>query len=110
MRMKELSRAAAIAVFVLLAGVAPSPAADRDWQATERSTGTGPDARREIELRHKYDDIPGSRYNGSVGTNGYTVLKDRDGNSLRGFVTPDGTAILRDRDGNAHRVTTRQQP
>ncbi len=105
-------RVAAMALWTALAimGGMPAHAADRDWQATERTVGNGPEAHRELELRHKIDPQPGGPYRGTVNGNGYTVLRDREGNTLRGFVGPDGTAVLRDPDGNPHRFNTRPQP
>ena len=107
---KRISLSAACALAVWLSVGNPAAGDDRDWRITEQAQGSGPGARREIEMRPKYDPIPGSRFGGTVGSNGYTVLQDLNGNSLRGFVQPDGTAVLRDQDGNFHRFNTRQQP
>jgi hypothetical protein len=107
--MRRRIAATALWAAVVIVGGIPAHAADRDWQATERTVGDGPAARRELELRHKIDRLPGGPYRGTV-DGGYTVLRDREGNTLRGFVAPDGTAVLRDREGNPHRFTTRPQP
>lgn len=108
--MRRRIAAAVLWATVAAVGGMPAGAADRDWQATERSVGSGPEARRDLELRHKIDRLPGGPYRGTVHGNGYTVLRDREGNTLRGFVGPDGTAVLRDPDGNPHRFNVRPQP
>jgi hypothetical protein len=107
---KWLRLSAACVLAVLITTATPVSGEDRDWRIVDRTQGSGPDARREIEMRPKYDLSPGSRLGGTVGSTGYTVLHDLNGNSLRGFVQPDGTAVLRDPDGNYHRFNTRQQP
>ena len=99
-----------VCLFTLLMGGRWCGAEDRDWRIVERSQGTGPSVHREIEMQPKLDPVPGTRFQGSVTGNGYTVLHDLNGNTLRGFVQPDGTAVLRDQNGDYHRFNTRQQP
>ena len=109
MRSKQV-RLCGVCFLALLAAGRWGAAEDRDWRIVERSQGSGPSVHREIEIQPKLDPVPGTRFQGTVTGNGYTVLRDLNGDALRGFVQPDGTAVLRDQNGDYHRFNTRQQP
>lgn len=58
----------------------------------------------DIEMRRKYDYNPANKYRGTIGNDGYTRMRDLNGNTLRGYIEEDGYGKLRDLDGNTYRV------
>jgi hypothetical protein len=58
----------------------------------------------EIQMRQKYNYDPSDRYRGNIDNDGYTRMRDLNGNTLRGYIEDDGYGKLRDQNGNTYRV------
>ncbi len=58
----------------------------------------------EIQMRQKYNYNPSDRYRGNIDNDGYTRMRDLNGNTIRGYIEGDGYGKLRDQDGNIYRV------
>jgi len=82
---------------------------DTRWQfkqeATSNNTGSGT---RDIEMQKKFDLNSLNRFKGTTdSSNGYTVMRNLNGDSMRGYIQKDGSGLLRDQNGNFHDVNTR---
>lgn len=58
----------------------------------------------DIEMRKQYDYDPANKFRGTIENDGYTRMRDLNGNILRGNIDNDGYGRLRDQDGNTYRV------
>jgi hypothetical protein len=82
---------------------------DTRWQfkqgATSNNTGSGT---RDIEMQKKFDLNSLNRFKGTTdSSNGYTVMRNLNGDSMRGYIQKDGSGLLRDQNGNFYDVNTR---
>jgi hypothetical protein len=49
-----------------------------------------------------------NKLKGTTGSsNGYTVMRNLNGNTMRGYIAKDGSGLLQDQNGNFYRVNTR---
>jgi hypothetical protein len=49
-----------------------------------------------------------NRFKGTAdSSNGYTVMRNLNGDSMRGYIQKDGSGLLRDQNGNFYNVNTR---
>lgn len=58
-------------------------------------------------MRQKYNYELTDRYRGNIENEGYTRMRDLNGNTLRGYIKDDGYGKLRDQDGNTYQVRPR---
>jgi hypothetical protein len=82
---------------------------DTRWQfkqeATSNPTGSGT---RDIEMQKKLDLNSMNRFKGTTdSSNGYTVMRNLNGDTMRGYIQKDGSGLLRDQNGNFYNVNTR---
>jgi len=100
----------AIVVMILLPLSAGDLSAwDPQWQfrqeARSNQSGTGT---RSIEMQKKYDYDSMKGFRGTTDiSNGYTVMRNLNGETMRGHIDKDGFGLLRDQGGNFYRVNTR---
>jgi hypothetical protein len=90
-------------------GAETASAWDTRWQfkqdAASDNYGSGP---RAIEMQKKFDYNSMNKFKGTTeSSNGYTVMRNLNGNTLRGYIDKDGAGLLRDQCGNFHHVNTR---
>ncbi len=100
---------AMLVIILLLFSAGNLSAWDPQWQFKQETrsnqSGTGT---RSIQMQRKYDDDSMKRFRGTTDiSNGYTVIRNLNGESMRGYIDQDGFGLLRDQDGNFHRVNTR---
>ena len=96
-----------ITMFVLWAG--PASAWDTRWQFKQavpsNNYGSGS---RDIEMQRKFDYNSMNKFKGTIdNSNGYTVMRNLNGNTMRGNIDKDGSGLLQDQNGNFYRVNTR---
>jgi hypothetical protein len=96
-----------ISMMALFAGSAF--AWDTRWQfkqdAPSNSYGPGT---RDIAMRKKFDYNSMNKFKGTTdNSNGYTVMRNLNGNTMRGHIDKDGSGLLQDQNGNLYRVNTR---
>jgi hypothetical protein len=61
-----------------------------------------------IEMQKKFDYNSMNKFKGTIDSgNGYTMMRNLNGDTMRGFIGKDGSGLLRDRKGNFHNVNTR---
>jgi len=96
-----------ISVVALCAGFAS--AWDTRWQfkqdapSSDYSSGS-----RDIEMQKKFDYHSMDKFRGTIdNSNGYTVMRNLNGNTMRGTIDKDGSGVLQDQNGNFYRVNTR---
>jgi hypothetical protein len=82
---------------------------DTRWQfkqeAPSNNCGSGT---RGIEMQKKFDYNSMNTFKGTTdSSNGYTVMRNLNGNTMRGYIDKDGAGLLRDHNGNFHSVNTR---
>jgi hypothetical protein len=82
---------------------------DTRWQfkqdALTNSYGSGTNV---IEMQKKYDYNSMNKFKGTTdSSNGYTVMRNLNGNTMRGYIENDGSGLLQDQNGNFYRVNTR---
>jgi len=82
---------------------------DTRWQfkqdALSNSYGSGS---RDIEMQKKFDYNSMNKFKGTTeNSNGYTVMRNLNGNTMRGYIDKDGSGLLQDQNGNLYRVNTR---
>ena len=82
---------------------------DTRWQfkqeAGSNHTGSGT---RDIEMQKKLDLNSMNRFKGTTdSSNGYTVMRNLNGDTMRGYIQKDGSGLLRDQNGNFYNVNTR---
>lgn len=61
----------------------------------------------EVEVRRQYDYNPSNKYRGYIDTDGYTRLRNYQGDTVRGYIDNDGYGRLRDNEGNTYRMRPR---
>jgi hypothetical protein len=96
-----------ISMIALCAGSAY--AWDTRWQfkqdAPSNNYGAGT---RNIEMQKKFDYNSMNKFKGTTdSSNGYTVMRNLNGNTMRGYIDKDGSGLLQDQNGNFYRVNTR---
>jgi hypothetical protein len=96
-----------ISMIALCAGSAA--AWDTRWQfkqdALSENYGSGTTA---IEMQKKFDYNSMNKFKGTTdSSNGYTVMRNLNGNTMRGYIDKDGAGLLQDQNGNFYRVNTR---
>jgi len=96
-----------ISMIALCAGSAS--AWDTRWQfkqdAPSSSYGSGT---RDIEMQKKFDYNSMNKFKGTIdSSNGYTVMRNLNGDVMRGYIDKEGSGLLRDQNGNFHNVNTR---
>jgi hypothetical protein len=82
---------------------------DTHWQFKQETPsnnyGSGT---RDIEMQKKYDFNSMNKFKGTTdNSNGYTVMRNLNGNTMRGYIDKDGSGLLQDQNGNFYRVNTR---
>jgi hypothetical protein len=82
---------------------------DTRWQfkqdAPSNGSGSGT---RDIEMQKKFDYNSMNKFKGTTdSSNGYTVMRNLNGNTMRGYIDKDGSGLLQDQNGNFYRVNTR---
>jgi hypothetical protein len=102
-----LVRLMIISMIALCAGSAS--AWDSRWQfkqdAPSNNYGFGT---RDIEMQKKFDYNSMDKFKGTIdSSNGYTVMRNLNGNTMRGYIDKDGSGLLQDQNGNFYRVNTR---
>jgi hypothetical protein len=98
-----------ISTVALCAGSAS--AWDTRWQfkqdAASKNPGSGS---RDIEMQKKFDSNSMNTFKGTIdNSNGYTVMRNLNGNTMRGYIDidKDGAGLLQDQSGKFYRVNTR---
>ena len=96
-----------ISMIALCAGLAY--AWDTRWQfkqdAPSNNYGSGT---WDIEMQKKYDYNSMNKFKGTTGnSNGYTAMRNLNGNTMRGYIEKDDSGLLQDQNGNFYRVNTR---
>jgi len=96
-----------ISIIVLCAG--PMFAWDTRWQFKQdiplKDSGSGT---RAIEMQKKFDYNSMNTFKGTTdSSNGYTVMRNLNGETMHGYINKDGSGLLRDNKGNFHSVNTR---
>jgi hypothetical protein len=96
-----------ISMMALSAGSAS--AWDTRWQFKQDAPSNNYDSgNRDIEMQKKFDNNSMNKFKGTVdNSNGYTVMRNLNGNSMRGNIDKDGSGLLQDQNGNFYRVNTR---
>lgn len=61
----------------------------------------------DIQMKRQYDYDPSNRYRGYIENDGYTRMRNYDGDTLKGYIDSDGYGKLRDDQGNTYRVRPR---
>ena len=104
---KYLAGLMIISMIALWAGFAS--AWDTRWQfkqdaaSTNRGSGS-----REIEMQKIFDYNAMNTFKGTIdNSNGFTVMRNLNGNTMRGYIDKDGAGLLQDQSGNFYRVNTR---
>ena len=63
---------------------------------------------RDIEMQKKFDLNSMNKFKGTIdNSNGYTVMRNLNGNTMRGNIDKEGSGLLQDQNGNFYRVNTR---
>ena len=108
--MKTLKCIVGLMIFSMIALCVGSAFAwDTRWQfkqdALPNSYGPGT---RDIEMQKKFDYNSMNKFKGTTdSSNGYTVMRNLNGNTMRGHIDKDGSGLLQDQYGNFYRVNTR---
>jgi hypothetical protein len=105
--MKPLLVGLAFILVVFSAGAAfawdPQWQFKQDAQSNHHGSGIKP-----IEMQKKYDDNPMTKFRGTTdASNGYTMMRNLNGETMRGYIDKDGFGLIRDQGGNFFRVNTR---
>jgi hypothetical protein len=105
--LSEMMMTVVIILFVLGAGSAL--AWDMRWEIKQEAPSNQYSSRASaIEMREKFDYNSMNTFKGATdGSNGYTVMRNLNGNIMRGYIDKNGAGLLRDQDGNFYRVNTR---
>ena len=82
---------------------------DTRWQFKQETPsnnyGSGT---RDIEMQKKFAFNSMNKFKGTTdSSNGYTVMRNLNGNTMRGYIDNDGSGLLQDQNGNFYRVNTR---
>jgi hypothetical protein len=97
-------------IFSMIALCAGSGSAwDSRWQfKQEASSNNYSSGSRDIEMQKKLDYNSMNKFKGTIdSSNGYTVMRNLNGETMRGFIDKDGSGLLRDQNGNFYNVNTR---
>jgi hypothetical protein len=89
--------------------VGPAFSWDTRWQFKQDppSSNYGA-ASRDIEMQKKFDFNSMNKFKGTTdSSNGYTVMRNLNGNTMRGYIDKDGSGLLQDQNGDFFRVNTR---
>lgn len=87
----------------------PASAWDTRWQfkqdAPSNNYGSGT---RDIGMQKKFDYNSMNKFKGTIDrSNGYTIMRNLNGDTMRGYIDKDGSGLLRDQNGNFFNVNTR---
>jgi hypothetical protein len=82
---------------------------DTRWQFKQEAASNNTESgARDIEMQKKFDLNSMSRFKGTTDSgNGYTVMRNLNGDTMRGYIQKDGSGLLRDQNGNFYNVNTR---
>ena len=82
---------------------------DTRWQFKQEATSNHTESgTRDIEMQKRFDLNSMSRFKGTTDSgNGYTVMRNLNGDTMRGYIQKDGSGLLRDQNGNFYNVNTR---
>lgn len=82
---------------------------DLQWQFRKETRSNQPGTGiQSIEMQKKYDHDSMKKFSGTTDvSNGHTVMRNLNGETMRGYIDKDGFGLLRGQDGNFHRVNTR---
>lgn len=100
--MKYLSILVCCLLFLVFFTVKRANAWDDQWEI--KSDGYNYGYERDIRMQEKFDYDPSDRYRGTIDDDGYTRMRDLNGNTVRGYIDDDGYGNLRDSDGSTWRV------
>jgi hypothetical protein len=93
-----------VTAFLLLVALThPAFAGDNRWEIKQDSLSSDRYSM-DIEMRKKNDYDPSNKFRGTMDNDGYTRMRDLNGNTVRGYIDQDGYGRLRDQDGNTFRV------
>jgi hypothetical protein len=108
--MKTLKCLVGLLIISMIALCAGSASAwDPRWQFKQaaHSNNYG-SSTRDIEMQKKFDYNSMNKFKGTTDkSNGYTVMRNLNGDSMRGYIDKDGSGLLQDQKGNFYRVNTR---
>jgi hypothetical protein len=95
-----------ISMIALCAGSAS--AWDTRWQFKQTPSSSYDSGTRDVEMQKKFDYNSMNKFKGTTdSSNGYTVMRNLNGNTMRGYIDKDGSGLLQDQNGNFYRVNTR---
>ena len=96
-------------IFLIVLCAGSAAAWDTRWQFKQKPLPNGyGSGTRDIEMQKKFDYKSMNTFKGTTdGSNGYTVMRNLNGETVRGYINKDGTGLLRDQNGNLYRVNTR---
>jgi hypothetical protein len=82
---------------------------DTRWQFKQDASSNNYDSgTRGIEMQKKLDPNSMNKFKGTTdSSNGYTVMRNLNGDTMRGYIDKDGSGLLQDQNGNFYRITTR---
>jgi len=105
--LKYLSGLMIIPTIALCAGSAF--AWDTRWQFKQDASSNNYDSgTRDIEMQKKFDSNSMNKFKGTTDrSNGYTVMRNLNGNTMRGYIDKDGSGLLQDQNGTFYRINTR---
>jgi len=59
-------------------------------------------------MQKKFDHNSLTAFKGTVDkSNGYTIMRNQNGDTMCGYIDKDGSGLLRDQNGNSFNVNTR---
>jgi hypothetical protein len=89
--------------------VGSASAWDTRWQFKQDAPSNNHDSgTKDIEMQKKFDYNSMNKFKGTIdNSNGYTVMRNLNGNTMRGYIDKDGSGLLQDQNGNFYRVNTR---
>jgi hypothetical protein len=98
-----------VTISLIATGVDSAFAWDTRWQfKQEAPSNSSGSSTRDIEMQKKFDLDSMNRFKGTTDTsNGYTVMRNLNGDTMRGYIEKDGSGLLRDQNGNYHNINTR---
>ena len=96
-----------ISMIALCAG--PATAWDTRWKfkqdAPSNNSGSGTKG---IEMQKKFNYKSMNRFKGTIdSSNGYTIMRNLNGDTVRGYIDKYGSGLLRDQTGKFYNVNTR---
>jgi len=89
--------------------VGSASAWDTRWQFKQDALSNNHDSgTKDIEMQKKFDYNSMNKFKGTIdNSNGYTVMRNLNGNTMRGYIDKDGSGLLQDQNGHFYRVNTR---